>query len=328
MQGYFNQEPIIITGGCGFIGSNLAIRLVELGARVTIIDSMEESCGGNEFNLQSVREKLSVVRARINELEKIRDAVAGAKIIFNLAGKTSHIESSQFPGTDFELNCSSHVEFLLLCKEVNPSVRIIYAGTRQIYGNPRYLPVDEEHPVVPKDINGLNKYCAEKYHNLFHQLYDLPATVLRLTNTYGPRQLIKHNRYGVTGWLTNRALLGEELIVYDDGTLLRDFTYVDDAVEAFIAVSRNNKAIGQIYNIGGMKASLREFAETLLLLSGRGQLKTCPLPKEIKEIGVGNYYADYSKISKDVGWKPETNLMDGLRTSLEFFSLHKKLYIL
>jgi len=320
MTNKLENKNVLVTGGLGFIGSNLSIKLVNSGAKVTIIDNLEDTCGGSLFNIESIKDRVRLVEDSIGN-DKITPAlVKEADIIFNLAGKTSHIESVTNPYLDFEINCQAHIKFLNICKENNPEAKIVYASTRQIYGDIQYLPLDEKHPINPVDINGINKYSTERHHILYNRFYKMPISALRLTNTYGPRQLIKHNRYGVAGWFFNRALTGNEITLFDGGKLIRDFNYVEDVADAFISAALSNKSDGKVYNLGGEKQfTLKQFADLLIKYSGKGTVKSEELPKNLKKVSIGDSYSDYSKIFNELGWKPETSLEEGMRKTIDFF---------
>ena len=231
---YYAGRRVMITGGLGFIGSNLARRLVDLGADVLIVDSLLPDYGGNLFNIADIRERLRVNIADVRMQSTIGFLSRGQDVIFNLAGQVSHIDSMRDPYTDLEINCRAQLSILEACRANNPGVRVVYAGTRQVYGRPEYLPVDERHLVRPADINGVNKAAGEYYHLLYNNVFDLRACSLRLTNVYGPRQLIRHNRQGFIGWFIRLAIEDREIQVFGDGSQMRDFVYVDDAADAFL----------------------------------------------------------------------------------------------
>jgi Nucleoside-diphosphate-sugar epimerases len=249
----YRGKKVMITGGLGFIGSNLARRLVEWGAEVLIVDSLIPDYGGNLFNVEGIKDKVRVNIADVRDSNSMDYLVRGHDYIFNLAGQVSHTDSMRDPYTDLEINCRSQLSLLEACRHNNPTVKIIYASTRQIYGAPDYLPVDEKHLLHPTDVNGINKMAGEWYHILYNNVYGIRATSLRLTNTYGPRQLVKHNRQGFIGWFIRLAVDGQEISVYGDGKQLRDLNYVDDVVEAFLLAGASDKPNGQVFNLGGLQ---------------------------------------------------------------------------
>lgn len=317
----------LITGGLGFIGSNLARRLVDLGARVTVVDSLIPDYGGNQFNIAGYEDRLRVNIADVRDPYSMHALVKGQDILFNLAGQVSHMDSMTDPFTDLEINARSQLSILEACRYENPSIRIVYAGTRQQYGKPRYLPLDEEHIQAPTDVNGVNKMAGEWFHMVYHTAYGLRTTSLRLTNTYGPRQLIKHNRQGFIGWFVRLAVEGKTIQLYGDGRQLRDLTYVDDVVDAFLRAGANDAACGEVFNLGGQAPiSLLELAKLIVHIAGRGNVELIPWPEERKKIDIGDVYSSYAHIQTVLGWTPTTPLADGLARMIAYCSEHYDRY--
>jgi UDP-glucose 4-epimerase len=324
----YSGSRVLITGGLGFIGSNLAHRLVAYGAHVTIVDSMIPDYGGNLYNLHGIKDKVHLNIADIRDIHSMRYLVQGHDYLFNLAGQVSHIDSMTDPFTDLEINVRGQLAIAESCRYHNPSIRIVHAATRQQYGKPHYLPVDEAHLIEPTDVNGINKAAGEMYFLVYYRNYGLKATSLRLSNTYGPRQLIAHNRQGFIAWFIRKALLGEEIQLFGGGDQLRDMTYVDDVVEALLVAGSKDEAIGEIYNIGGMRPiSLKEIAETLVAITGQSSVTSVPFPPERKSIDIGDCYTDYSKIKQALGWEPCIDLRDGLQRTIAFYRAHQDHYL-
>jgi len=324
----FAGRRVLITGGLGFIGSNLAHRLVELGARVLIVDSLIPDYGGNLYNVQDIRDVTKINIADVRDTHTMRYLVQGQDFLFNLAGQVSHIDSMTDPFTDLEINVRAQLSIVESCRYHNSAIRIVHAATRQQYGRPLYLPVDEEHLIQPTDVNGINKAAGEMYFMVYTQVYGLRATSLRLTNTYGPRQLIAHNRQGFIAWFVRKALLGEEIQLFGTGEQLRDMCYVDDTVEALLLAAASESAIGQIYNVGGPRpVSLKEVVETLVEVAGKGSFKLVPFPSERKNIDIGDFYTEYSKIKEALGWEPRVDLREGLERTLAYFTKHREHYL-
>ncbi len=321
-------KTVLITGGLGFIGSNLARRLVDLEARVTVIDSLIPEYGGNLFNIDGYADRLTVNIADVRDPYAMRALVHGQDVIFNLAGQVSHMDSMTDPFTDLEINARSQLSILEACRHENPAVKVIYAGTRQQYGKPRYLPLDEDHLQAPTDVNGVNKLAGEWYHVVYHTAYGLRTTSLRLTNTYGPRQLIKHNRQGFIGWFIRLAVEGKEIQLYGDGSQLRDLTYVDDVVDAFLRAGASDTANGSVYNLGGTAPiSLLELATLIVKVAGRGSVTLVPWPEARKKIDIGDVYSSYARIEAALGWQPRTALTAGLERTIAYYTRHLAHYV-
>ena len=317
----------MITGGLGFVGSNLAHRLVDLGAEVLLVDSLIPEYGGNFFNIQGIRERLTVNVADIRTAPTMRYLVKGRDVIFNLAGQLSHIDSMADPHTDLEINCRAQLTLLEACRHENPAVKVIYASTRQIYGRPTYLPIDEHHLLTPTDVNGINKMAGEHYHLLYNQVYGIRACALRMTNTYGPRMLMSHSRQGFFPWFVRQALDDETITLYGDGTQLRDLTFIDDATDGFLRAGAMDAANGQFFNLGAERPhSLREIADLIVDIVGSGRVTTVPFPPSKKLIDVGSTYSDYRKIENTLGWKPTVGLEDGLQRMVHFYRAHRDHY--
>ena len=324
---HYRDKRVMLTGGLGFIGSNLAHRLVEHGADVLIVDSLIPEYGGNLFNVEGIKDRVRINIADVRDASGMRYLVRGQDYIFNLAGQVSHIDSMTDPFTDLEINCRSQLSLLEACRRNNPSVKIIYASTRQIYGAPDYLPVDEKHLLHPTDVNGINKMAGEWYHILYSNVHGIRATSLRLTNTYGPRLLMKHNRQGFIGWFIRLAMDGEEISLYGDGTQLRDMNYVDDVVEALILAGASDMVNGNVYNLGGFEpVSLLQIVEALMEFCPQASFKLVPFPPEKKRIDIGDYYGDYTKIREALGWEPRVSLREGLSKTIEYYREHKAHY--
>ncbi|MFN8548872.1 MAG: NAD-dependent epimerase/dehydratase family protein [Candidatus Eisenbacteria bacterium] len=320
--------PVLITGGLGFIGSNLAHRLVELGARVTIVDSLVPSHGGNLHNVRGIEDRVRINISDVRDPHAMGYLVRDQRYLFNLAGQVSHIDSMTDPMTDLEINCRAQLSILEACRHNNPTVRIVFAGTRQQYGRPRYLPVDENHLIQPVDVNGINKMAGEWYHLLYDHVYGLAATSLRLTNTYGPRMLLKHSRQGFVPWFLRKALLGEEISIFGDGAQRRDLNYVDDVIEAMLLVATREQSHGQLYNLGHDEVvSLLEFTRALLAATGTGSYRLVPFPEEAKRIDIGDYFGSFDKIRGELGWSPRVSLSEGLSRTVAYYREHLHAYL-
>ncbi len=323
----FKNKKVLITGGAGFIGSNLAIRLTAEGGEVTVLDSMLPDYGGNLFNLRPVENKIHLNFSDMRDWHSLSYLVRGNEYIFNIAGQVSHQDSMTDPLMDMEINVKAQLVLLEACRRFNRDAVIIYASTRQFYGRPQYLPVDEKHPLNPPDVNGINKLAGEQYHSLYAKVHGLKTVSLRLTNTYGPRQLLKNFRQGFIGWFVNRVVTGEQIQIYGTGEQIRDFNYVDDVVEAFVRAARTSRCFGESYNLSGEKANLLTIAKKLIALAGEGSFVTIPFPEERKKIDIGDFYGSSEKFQEVTGWKPVTGLDDGLAKTINYFTQYKKHYL-
>ena len=324
---FYRGRKVLVTGGLGFIGSNLCRSLADLGAQVLAVDSLLPDYGGNLFNLAGYEDKVKINIADVRG-HGMGYLVRGQDVLFNLAGQVSHIDSMTDPFTDLEINCRSQLWILEAVRKNNPDVRIVYAGTRQVYGKPVRLPVDESHPLNPTDVNGINKISGELYHLVYHSVYGIRACSLRLTNTYGPRQLVRHARQGFIAWFIRQAVLGEEIQVFGDGSQKRDFDYVDDVVDAFLRAGASEAAAGQVFNLGGQGAvSLLELARMLIEISGRWSYALAPFPPDRKLIDIGDFQADASKVRKALGWRPGVPLREGLEKTVAYYRQHMEHYL-
>jgi UDP-glucose 4-epimerase len=315
----FRGRRVLITGGLGFIGSNLARELVRLGAKVTVLDALIPEYGGNRRNLAGLGGKLRVKIGDVRDRAHLPALVRGQEFLFNLAGQTSHMDSMTDPDTDLEINCRAQLSLLEVCRQHNPGVRVVFASTRQIYGRPEYLPVDERHPLRPVDVNGINKLAGEEYHLLYSAVHGVRSTVLRLTNTIGPRMRVKDARQTFLGVWVKQVLSGEPFEVWG-GAQLRDFTYVDDAVEALLLAAAKPAAVGRVYNLGGSgRLSLRELADLVVAAAGGGRYVVRKFPADRRKIDIGDYYADDRLIRRELGWKPRTDVREAVARTVEFF---------
>jgi UDP-glucose 4-epimerase len=325
---FYRGRRVMITGGLGFIGSNLARCLVELGADVLIIDSLIPEYGGNLFNISDIADRVRVNIADVRMQSTMGVLARDREVIFNLAGQVSHIDSMRDPYTDLDINCRAQLSILEACRAHCPGVRVVFAGTRQVYGRPEYLPVDERHLVRPVDINGVNKAAGEYYHLLYNNVFDVRACSLRLTNVYGPRQLIKHNRQGFIGWFIRLALEDKEIEVFGDGLQMRDFVYVDDAADAFLRAGASDACDGDVFNVGGLEPiTHRDLTSMLVAEAGSGSVRFVEWPVEKKRIDIGSFYSDSTKFRTAVGWTPRVDLREGLRRTLAFYRQHMSHYV-
>ena len=327
-RAFYRDRPVMITGGLGFIGSNLARGLVALGARVLLVDSLIPEYGGNLFNISGIESRVRVNIADVRQQSTMNYLVQGQDVIFNLAGQVSHVDSMQDPYTDLEINCRSQLSILESCRRNNPSAKVVFASTRQVYGRPDSLPVSEAHLVRPTDVNGINKAAGEYYHLVYNNVFGVRACSLRLTNVFGPRQLLKHDRQGFIGWFVRRVIEDREVQIYGDGRQIRDFVYVDDAADAFLRAGATDASNGQVFNVGGTEAvSHRDLVRMLVEIAGTGRYGFVEWPPEKKAIDIGDFTTDSSLIRRTLGWSATTPLREGFATTIRFYREHLAHYV-
>jgi len=330
LNSYFDKE-VLITGGLGFIGSNLARALVAQGAEVTLVDSLIPQYGGNPFNIDDVRDKLTVNVCDVRDPFAMAYLLQGKDFLFNLAGQTSHLDSMADPQTDLDINAAAQLAILEACRKSNPSIKIVFASTRQLYGKPDYLPVDEKHPIRPVDVNGINKLAGEWYHLLYNNVYGIRACALRLTNTYGPGMRVKDARQTFLGIWVRLLIEGKPIRVFGDGLQLRDFNYVDDCVEALLQAGASDDANGKVYNLGSSEVvGLKALAEMMVELGNNLKIgsgyELIPFPPERKAIDIGDYYSDFSLITHELGWQPRIDLREGLQRTMAYYQANHMHY--
>ncbi len=324
---FYANAKVLITGGLGFIGSNLARALVAQGAHVTLVDSLIPQYGGNIFNIDDIREKVVVNICDVRDPFAMPYLLTDKEYLFNLAGQTSHLDSMANPQTDLEINATAQLSILEACRKANPGIKIVFASTRQLYGKPDYLPVDEKHPIRPVDVNGINKLAGEWYHLLYNNVYGIRACALRLTNTYGPGMRVKDARQTFLGIWVQSLIKGDPIQIFGDGLQQRDFNYVDDCVDAMLLAGKNDAANGKVYNLGSSEVvCLKKLAEIMVNLGYGGAFELVPFPPERKAIDIGDYYSDFSLISKELGWQPKIGLIDGLQRSVAFYKENYRQY--
>ena len=327
-QEFYRGRRVLITGGLGFIGSNLARQLAALGADILLVDSLIDDYGGHLFNIDGIESKVRVNIADIRQQTTMNYLVRDREVIFNLAGQVSHIDSMLDPYTDLEINCRSQLTVLEACRRHNPAAKVVFAGTRQVYGKPDRLPVDETHLVRPTDINGINKVAGEYYHLVYNNVFGVRACSLRLTNIYGPRQLVRHNRQGFIAWFVRLVVEDKEIQIFGDGLQLRDFVFVDDAADAFLRAGATDAVNGQVFNVGGAQPiSHLELVTLLIETAGTGSYRLVEWPPDKKVIDIGSFYADSTRFRTTTGWAPSMTLRDGLAQTIAYYREHLPRYL-
>ncbi|GAB1408851.1 NAD-dependent epimerase/dehydratase family protein [Desulfovibrionales bacterium] len=324
---FYSGKRVLITGGLGFIGSNLARELVARNAQVTLVDSLIPEYGGNFFNVHDIRDRVTINICDVRDPFAISYLVQDKDFLFNLAGQTSHLDSMSDPFTDLNINALAQLSILEACRKHNQDIKIIFASTRQLYGKPDYLPVDEKHPVRPVDVNGINKLAGEWYHLLYNNVYGIRSCALRLTNTYGPGMRVKDARQTFLGIWVRLLIEGKPIKVFGNGLQLRDFNYVDDCVDALMLAGARDEANGKVFNLGSSEVvGLKQLAEMMVDLGYGGSYEMIPFPPERKAIDIGDYYSDFTLIGKELAWQPRINLQDGLQKTLAYYHANYKHY--
>ncbi len=298
-----------------------------MGAKVTLLDSMYPDYGGNLFNIEPIKDKVFVNFSDMRDTYSLSYLVKEKDYIFNIAGQVSHIDSMKDPLTDMEINVRAQLFLLEICRKYNKEAVIVYSSTRQFYGRPQYLPVDEKHPIIPTDVNGINKMAGEQYHLLYHKVHGLKTTALRLTNTYGPRQLIRHNRQGFIGWFIRKIVLDEEIEIFGDGKQIRDLNHVEDVVNALLLAAVTKDCYGEYFNLGGEHLTLLELVKLMIEIHGKGSYRLVPFPEEKKKIDIGDFYGEFTKFKTTTGWEPRVSLKDGLRSTFSYYERYKDHYL-
>ena len=326
MKGVRGAE-ILITGGAGFIGSNLAIQLVAHGAHVTVLDSFIPPYGGNRFNLFPIDKSFRLIEGDVRSRDLLKKLVGGKDFIFHLAGQTGRVISMNRPEFDIDINCTGTISILEAIKAQSRKAKIIFTSSRGVIGEPKYLPVHEGHPVGPKDIYGADKLAAEWYVRIYGNEYTIPYTILRLNNVYGPRCQIRSNHYGTINLFISYALQNKEIPIYGDGTQTRDYVYVDDTVDALIR-SCDKKADGEIYFVGtGEPNTLLSIVEIIGTYITDTKFRLVSFPEDLAKLDFHDFYTDSSKITASLGWKPVVGLSRGILKTVEYYKKYLRTYL-
>ncbi len=323
----FQGKRVLITGGAGMLGSSIALRMVEAQAHVRILDAMLPSYGGNLFNLNGVLKEIEFIQGDLQDRETVLKCVEGAQVIFNLAAQVSYIDSNKDLITDLDINCKAQINLLEACQKAGTRPKIVFASSRFVYGKIEYNPVDERHPFNCLSIYGIHKLVAEKYHKFFTLQHGIPTVSLRIANPYGPRQQMKHSKYGIVNWFVRQALEGKPLTVYGDGLQKRDYVYVEDVAWAFLYAAASDRTNGNFYNVGsGAGTAFREMAHLVAELVPGTRVVHTDWNLENQLVETGDYVTDISKIQQDAGWAPQVPLREGVARTLDFYRRHRDLY--
>jgi len=324
---FFQDARVLITGGAGMIGSTLARLLAEQGAEVTVVDAMLPAYGGNRFNLKDILDKIVFVKGDIRNLERVKEWVDGADYVFSLAAQVSYVDSNHDPLLDLDINCRGHVNLLLALSQINRRAKVVFTSSRFVYGSIDYNPVDEGHPFNCLSIYGIHKLAGEKYYRFYHDAHGLDTVSLRLTNPYGPRQQMKHSKYGIVNWFIRLALEGQPLTVFGEGRQQRDYIYVEDVAEGLVSAALAPQTAGQVYNLGaGVGTPFIEMAELVAEIVPGTKVQQVPWPKDRYFVETGDFVADIGKVKEATGWSPRTSLREGIEKTVAFYRQHREQY--
>lgn len=321
------NKKILVTGGLGFVGSNLAIKLASLGADVLIVDNMLPRQGGNLFNIEPVKDKVKVNISDIRNPTSMNHLVKGMDYIYHIAGQVNHVDSVKDPLNDLSINVEGTLVLMEALRMNNPSAHVIFTGTRGEYGTSLSLPVAENHAINPIGIYAITNFAAERIVLTYHNLHHIKSVCLRITNTFGPRHQMAHDEYGVFNWFIRKAMDNEVIPIFGDGRILRDYLYIDDLVDSLIAIALSDKAYGDVYNVGsGIPLSFIDLAEKIIKIAGSGKVDHTEFTTERKALEPGDYYADITRIKNVLGWQPVISLDDGIRKTIQFYKKYKEHY--
>jgi len=327
LKKFFKNKNVLITGGLGFLGSNLALRLDRFGCNITLADSMIPAYGGNLFNIEKIKDKVTVEYSDIRDQNSMNYIVRDKDLIFHFAGQVSHVESLVNPFPDIDINVTATTVLLEACKKYNSKALIIYSGTRGQYGKSTALPVTEQTPSHPIALHEITKLTAELIFKAYKSTAGIDSVLLRLTNLYGPRSQMKHSKYGVLNWMIRQALDNQTLHIFGDGKIIRDFLYIDDAIDAILLLTYYKKCRNEVFNIGlGTPVTIADVVKTIIKIAKKGRYKFTPYSKERKIQEPGNYYSDISKIKSYTKWSPKISLEEGIKKTVDFYKKYKKWY--
>jgi len=327
IRDYYQGKSVLITGGLGFLGSNIAHTLVPYGAKVTLLDALLPLYGGNRFNLHGIEDRVELVIGDIRDETLMNKLVQGKDVIFNLAAQVSYIDSIHIPFEDLDINCRGHLVVLEACRRNNSAARIVFPSSRMVLGKLLQSPADEKHPTEPLSLYGVHKLAGEKYYLTYHRTYGLKTTILRIANPFGIRQQMKHNKYSLVGWFLRQAMEDRTIQIFGDGSQLRDYLYSDDAVEAFLRAAVSERAIGEIYNVGsGSSHPFYEMVQTVVDVVGQGRLEYVPWPQNYEKIETGGLEISIEKARRGLRWSPRFNLKEGIGKMYLFYKEFKPYY--
>jgi UDP-glucose 4-epimerase len=324
----WKEANVLITGGLGFIGSNLARMLASVGAQVSILDNLLTPYGGNIHNVDDIREKIEIIDGDVRDWSLIKKNVKNKEFVFHLAAQVDQYIAMENPQLDLDINCKGTLNVLEGCRLLNKKAKIVFTGSRVVIGEPEYFPVDEAHPTNPMNIYGLDKLLAEKYCLLYNEVYDLKTSVLRLSNVYGPKAQLRYPNYGVLNLFVGYALSNRTIPIYGDGTQTRDFVFVEDVVNALILAAESDRSVGEIFFVGsGIETTLLNIAKKIIVIVGKGDYKFVPYSSTLKKTDIMRFATNYNKINKFLGWSPKFSLSQGLSETVKFYKEYLQYYL-
>jgi UDP-glucose 4-epimerase len=320
-------SKILITGGAGMIGSTIALSAVSHGAQVTILDALLPLYGGNLFNLKNIKDDITFIKGDIRDTKLVKKLVKDQDVIFDMAAQVSYIDSAKDPYLDLDINCFGHLNILEACRYNNPGVKIIFPSSRFVYGTIEYSPVDEDHPFNCLSIYGIHKLAVEKYLVFYHQYYGMDTIIFRIANPYGPRQQMKHSKYGIVNWFIRTALEGKDLTIFGEGSQMRDYIYVKDLAQAMLLAAVDEELKHEIFNIGsGKSISFRTMVETVARIINKGKVAFLPWPDDYAFAESGDYLSNISKIKQRLRWEPRTDFEAGVRETVQYYQQYRDKY--
>ncbi len=326
---FFLGKRVLITGGLGFLGSNLAHRLVGMNAKVTLVDALFPEYGGNMFNISGIEDDVVVVKEDARNIGKMRELVKDQDVIFHFAAQVSYIDSLNDPMHDLDMHCGSTLVMLEACRYLNPDIRFIFSSSRLQFGaiDPDQNPVKEDTPNRPLSLYGIHKAASEQYGIVYHKNFRMHTVSFRIANPYGPRQQMKHSKYSIVGWFLRQAMENQTIEIFGDGSQLRDYIYVDDMVEAMVRAAASDQSSGEVYNLGsGIGTRFGEMAQTVVDVVGSGKVEFVPWPANYETNETGHYITDINKMRTALGFVPEIKLQEGIERTAEYYLKYQEKY--